>query len=402
MDERRIDRMAKAMAGTGSRRGLLGRAFGVGAAGLLPALGLGRRVAAQDDCGSGLVACPRGATDSICVDLSSAAFHCGQCNRECFGGESGSGVCVGGTCTDCNPGLTVCYSYPYGRCVDRSTDPLNCGECDIVCASGVCENGACVDALACPEGQVECGDRCVDVSSDFENCGACTVYCPSLQCRDGICVTCEELGLGYCPGQGIGNFCTDLRDNPFNCGTCGNVCGAGTICIDGACQPPNGGPIFPPEETPPTPTSVPEETAVPGATAPPAVAVDEPTSTPAPSAAAPTRTPAGPEIAGGVEPDAAATTTPTPARAGAAETPTTERQQPAGVSGTEEARGGGEPGASGTAASGGRCPAADAEAIERVARRWYEALDGGELDALDGLLAPTRRSTRPRFPTRKG
>jgi len=228
VDDQRFDRLAKTIAGTRSRRRLLGGGIGAFGAALLPAFGR-RRTAAQEGCAEGLTDC-----GGVCVDLASSPLNCGECGRECFGGDQPGGVCVGGACADCPPAQIACYNEPFGLCVDPANDPLNCGVCGNICGSGVCENGACVTTVACPDGQVDCRGRCTDLASDFENCGACFVYCPSQQCRDGVCVTCEELGLGYCAGQGVGNFCTDLSTSPYHCGTCGNECPSG-VCADGAC-----------------------------------------------------------------------------------------------------------------------------------------------------------------------
>lgn len=47
-------------------------------------------------------------------------------------------------------------------------------------------------------------------------------------------------GLTRCGGA-----CLDVRSDPNNCGTCGNACGAGKVCADGACGSlPPAGPTF--------------------------------------------------------------------------------------------------------------------------------------------------------------
>lgn len=72
------------------------------------------------------------------------------------------------------------------------------------------------------QGLTECptatGGFCTNLSQDPNNCGACGSVC-------------LELGRGCC-----GGYCLDTTADPSNCGFCGNVCPAGSSCISSACQ----------------------------------------------------------------------------------------------------------------------------------------------------------------------
>lgn len=115
MDESRIDALARDLAAS-SRRSLL-----VAGAGLLAALALDppaetsartrrRRVCKKRPDGA---KCRRGRTccGDDCVNLLTAATHCGICGQACPDGQQ----CVHGTCT-CDPFNNSCPNDDAGRC----------------------------------------------------------------------------------------------------------------------------------------------------------------------------------------------------------------------------------------------------------------------------------------------
>ncbi|KAK9413951.1 putative Apple-like protein [Seiridium unicorne] len=75
------------------------------------------------------------------------------------------------------------------------------------------------------------GFYCADLhSSDGLNCGGCGTQCgANSACHSGVC---------GCPKDQCGKTCLDLRNNPNNCGKCGNVCDP-KYCISGQCYKPN-------------------------------------------------------------------------------------------------------------------------------------------------------------------
>ena len=92
---------------------------------------------------------------------------------------------------------------------------------------------------SCGSGLTYCSGYCVDLSSDYLNCGGCGFACPSagpdvatIACIGGSCVqTACDPGYANCYG---GLECTDLSQDPDNCGACGNACQSG-VCSSGSC-----------------------------------------------------------------------------------------------------------------------------------------------------------------------
>src|SRR5262249_18498296 len=75
---------------------------------------------------------------------------------------------------------------------------------------------ATAPACATP-GLVSCDCVCVDLRSDPKNCGSCGNVCPAEK-------------SSCCAGT-----CIDLQDDPTNCGTCGTACGSNQSCCGGQC-----------------------------------------------------------------------------------------------------------------------------------------------------------------------
>lgn len=83
---------------------------------------------------------------------------------------------------------------------------------------------------ACPNGTLLCNGTCVDMLADSQNCGSCGNICSlGMICINGSC-TCMA-GLVVC-----NKTCTDTSIDPRNCGVCGNVCSANAICNYGICS----------------------------------------------------------------------------------------------------------------------------------------------------------------------
>jgi hypothetical protein len=194
------------------------------------------------ECNAGQCRCPAGKDlcGADCFNTQTSLKHCGECGNACATGQA----CESGACK-CPSGQALCN----GQCVSLATS-LNCGACGVACAGGTaCEAGAC----KCPAGTLKCGSKCVDPLTDVANCGACGTTCPSggsgaaPVCADGKCArrcladAATELcdGTKTCCG-GVG--CTDTKNDPNNCGGCGEVCPSDTaaglvgVCDDGSCR----------------------------------------------------------------------------------------------------------------------------------------------------------------------
>ncbi len=214
-------------------------------------------------CTGGACQCPGAETacNGVCIDLMSDAANCGACGSACLPGT----MCVGGTCAVmlsgcrsaadcvpqgmpyCNPASAMCA--PCASNADCSCTQVGApdgGGCPTAgtpycSAEGVCiacvDDGQCTaDALcldgacqACPPNSV-CDGICTDLSNDPNNCGSCFSTCPSGSgCVDGSCC----LSNAICSG-----ICVNLGADPDNCGVCGNKCPpAAPWCIGSTCTP---------------------------------------------------------------------------------------------------------------------------------------------------------------------
>ncbi len=84
----------------------------------------------------------------------------------------------------------------------------------------------------CGAGRTDCGGECVDLRNDPRNCGRCGNACAAgVQCQLGVCC---GVGLDLCTDR-----CVDLQNDSSNCGVCGFTCTNGLQCRFGTCQPPS-------------------------------------------------------------------------------------------------------------------------------------------------------------------
>ncbi|WP_373047363.1 MXAN_6577-like cysteine-rich protein [Vulgatibacter sp.] len=94
----------------------------------------------------------------------------------------------------------------------------------------------CIALLAgCDDGEpvcasdVYCDGQCTDVGLDKTNCGGCGNVCGTgLECVDGACVCAG--GEALCGGS-----CVVVAQDERHCGGCDNTCGTAQLCTDGAC-----------------------------------------------------------------------------------------------------------------------------------------------------------------------
>jgi hypothetical protein len=143
-------------------------------------------------------------------------------------------------CCDC----PQCQKKCNDTCTDIQTDPKNCGDCGIVCPPGeTCVTGKCTcgAVVVCAAADTCCTangvSACTDLQTDSANCGSCGNACPTGElCVGGACggcggVTCAA-GTICCNGT-----CTDTSGDPLNCGSCGNACPSSgpQWCCDGVC-----------------------------------------------------------------------------------------------------------------------------------------------------------------------
>jgi hypothetical protein len=186
-----FDRLAKMLAGGGSRRDALKFLGGVLGGGLLAGFA-GKARADEggedkdDDKDDGDNDNDNDEINETCRKYCHGCPHHpegihGKCIRSCkkFLRSNPKGATCG-TCTAKNPftgcvsGATCCT--PKGAaafCTNTNTDAKNCGACGNVCATAT---------PTC------CAGKCVDTQTDVNNCGKCGTACTSSQkCTAGVC-----------------------------------------------------------------------------------------------------------------------------------------------------------------------------------------------------------------------
>jgi hypothetical protein len=89
-----------------------------------------------------------------------------------------------------------------------------------------------IDDGSCPMGTATCNGVCTDIFNDPNNCGACGNACMApASCQGGSCQVACPPGTFDCNGS-----CVDIFSDPNNCGGCFIQCGPGDSCGMGICQ----------------------------------------------------------------------------------------------------------------------------------------------------------------------
>jgi hypothetical protein len=139
-----------------------------------------------------------------------------------------------------------CPQSDCGFCV-IGDDHDFCGSCNRQCSDNqVCKGKKCV---SCPPTKPNsCGNVCTNISNDPANCGGCYQPCGYIPngfytCLAGDCL--EHCNESYpvipCYDYGQGRvICVNIQTDPNNCGRCGKVCTGGKTCQSGTCNCPTG------------------------------------------------------------------------------------------------------------------------------------------------------------------
>ncbi len=170
--------------------------------------------------------------------------HCGNCETQCKLDE----YCAKGKCES----ISSCTQDKCeGWCGDFKTDKDHCGNCETACdPDEYCSDGGCQKLDTCT--QDKCEGWCGDFKSDPKHCGNCETDCTKIETSTGVCKQGQcESNVISCKDEtdGDGNVtlhrklcviggksvCTDIDNDPNNCGECGEQCDPGETCSLGEC-----------------------------------------------------------------------------------------------------------------------------------------------------------------------
>lgn len=155
-------------------------------------------------------------TEDAVVD----ALACGVCDF-----PHARTSCVNGICSliDCLPGFADCDRGARNGCEVDTNSTQNCGGCGRVCGAGAfCVREQCV--------AVDAGWRDVELETGALSDASVVLDVVDANPNGGC-----PVGFADCDHDARNGCEADLA-SPTSCGACGNGCGTGYTCVDGACR----------------------------------------------------------------------------------------------------------------------------------------------------------------------
>lgn len=191
-------------------------------------------------CAAGFADCNGLPTDGCEVNSTSDVANCGSCASACASLPNAQSICSASACgLSCNAGFADCDGIRNNGC--EADVQGTCGVCSCPTpahtVTGECNDGACGYSV-CEPGYADCDGNAVNgcevnVGADLANCGACGSVCTlahaSSTCAAGTCLVAEcATGFADCNGSASDGCEVNFISDPNNCGSCNNVCAAGT------------------------------------------------------------------------------------------------------------------------------------------------------------------------------
>jgi hypothetical protein len=188
-----------------------------------------------------------GLTLAVAVGLVVAA--CSGTDNESLHGDDAGGKAAGDCKSACAAPQQCCKVGNAGFCINTTIDDGNCGACGHACDPTVattCVRGQCMcgdSTPACSAGSSCCiamdgSGTCANLKNDPANCGACGNACDTGSiCENGRCV-CPATDAACAAGTTCcQSGCADLQNSKPDCGMCGQSCRADddSKCVQGGC-----------------------------------------------------------------------------------------------------------------------------------------------------------------------
>lgn len=151
-------------------------------------------------------------------EVTPTAEICDTADNDCDG-QTNEGFDIGSACTS---GVGTC-----SRTGTRVCSPDRLGTvCGITAGTPTAETCNGLDDNC--NGLIDDG---INLQGDVDNCGSCGNQCNNGQvCVTGVCTRVCTPNLTVC-----GDTCRDLRSDRNNCGSCGTTCLSGRSCAAGLC-----------------------------------------------------------------------------------------------------------------------------------------------------------------------
>jgi hypothetical protein len=218
MSASRFDDLARALAAPMPRRRALRLCAGIVLAGAFPWLGASPATAGEQDCAGRNELCPTpGSTNCghrFAGQTGACCCYCCATPAECGGGNGTTGYFC----------RTPCVDDAFHQCMNDSTENYDREQ----------ESGCGGDPEGCQDAIFIWAGALIDAKVKQHTCRQ------QAQGKCGPCETCDfESGLcaSRCPPSEscCAGVCTDLANDPNNCGSCGRVCVAPSTCNNGHC-----------------------------------------------------------------------------------------------------------------------------------------------------------------------
>jgi hypothetical protein len=165
----------------------------------------------------------------------------GDTPEQCAAFEQGQLECANISCLAfSSASASSCLSALNAETCDSITNGDTPAICNDVCGGVTPQPDGGPPVAQCVDGFEACGDICSDISDDPNNCGGCGVSCGGNECIDGECATVacvNDDGACTVDGDCCSLFCAaDNNCRCINSGDTTTFCSQDNHCCSGDCN----------------------------------------------------------------------------------------------------------------------------------------------------------------------